>query len=269
MVPTGSDRRELHAAGWASSAPTRRLPALHRALWRLAPKHPLRMRAVFRHCWLINVHMPVQSLAARLPAPLEPEVHHDRAWLSVVIAAMDDMRPCLLPRPLGVSFDQVVYRAVVRHGDTPGVFFLRTDANHRLYAWGGDLLTFFHFHHSAIELGLAGARGHLDVRAPGASVHAVFDHGVDPEALPGSLFGAVARAKPALVDRFHALSVHPRTGRVNRVTVERGGWGVRAVGLPVAELPWLSAHLPGAEVDSAVYAPDIPYVWSRLTPVEG
>ena len=54
-------------------------------------------------------------MARALPPPLEPDVFAGRAWLSVVIAEMQDMRPAAVPRALGITYNQIVYRAVVRH----------------------------------------------------------------------------------------------------------------------------------------------------------
>lgn len=250
----------------ALSADSRALPALHRLLWRWAPKHPVRMTAVFDHCWLLNYRMPPPVLAARLPDGIEPALHGGEAWLSVVVAAMSGMRPVLAPRPFAVRFDQVVYRAVVTHRGEHGVAFLRTDANHRLYAWAGDLLTYFHFHHSPIAIDATDGGATLRVDAPGADIRVALDHGADPERCDGSVFGTVAEAKPWLVDRYHAFHVHPRTGRFGRVTVDRAPWQVRAVGVRDAHLAWLDRALPGSILDSALYAPSIPYVWSAARP---
>jgi uncharacterized protein YqjF (DUF2071 family) len=93
------------------------------------------MRTVFRHCVLANFAIRPDALAARLPAPLRPDVHDGTAFLSIVIAEMERMRPAFLPAALGITYTQVVYRAVVSCRGERGVHFLRSDADHRSWRW--------------------------------------------------------------------------------------------------------------------------------------
>lgn len=108
------------------------------------------MRTVFRNCFLVNFAVEPNALAAQLPGHLRPDVHHDRAFVSVVIAKMERMRPAFLPAALGVTYIQVVYRAIVLCGSERGVCFLRSDADHPLMVLGGNALTFFQFHRADI-----------------------------------------------------------------------------------------------------------------------
>ncbi|TNE87456.1 MAG: hypothetical protein EP330_18505 [Deltaproteobacteria bacterium] len=252
----------------ALSAETRALPAVHDLLWRWAPKHPLPMRAVFDRCWLLTFRVEPDALAARLPPGLEPWIFDDSAWLSIVVARMSDMRPTFLPRWLGVDFDQVVYRAVVTRDGERGVAFLRTEANHRLYAWGGDLLTHFHFHHAPITFTEEAHRMRLSVDQPHpARLHAVFDHEADQTALLAmSPFESVDQLRTELCDLFHAFSTSPGTGRPGRVTVQRSAWNIRLVAPSEVRAPWMTEVLfPGAcAVSHAVYVEDVPYRWTAM-----
>ena len=71
--------------------------------------------------------------------------------MSVVIANMERMRPAFLPQVMGVTYNQVVYRAVVRCGGRRGVAFLRSDADSPFMVAAGNLLTFFRFHKAKIS----------------------------------------------------------------------------------------------------------------------
>jgi uncharacterized protein YqjF (DUF2071 family) len=75
--------------------------------------HPLPMRTVFHHCFLMNFAVRPDVLALRLPDHVRPDVHDGWSYLSIVIAEMERMRPAFLPRALGITCCQVVYRAVV------------------------------------------------------------------------------------------------------------------------------------------------------------
>jgi hypothetical protein len=113
------------------------------------PVHPVAMKTTFRHCFLVNFAVEPGAMRAQLPAHLEPDLHAGRAYLSVVIADMVRMRPVFLPAALGVTYTQVVYRAVVRCGLERGVTFLRSDADNRFMVAAGNALTFFRFHHAS------------------------------------------------------------------------------------------------------------------------
>ena len=82
----------------------------------LVPKHPIPMRTIFRECFLVNFQVDPDVMRRLLPAGIEPDLYGGKAWLSIVIAEMERMRPAFLPALFGITYDQVVYRAVVRHG---------------------------------------------------------------------------------------------------------------------------------------------------------
>jgi uncharacterized protein YqjF (DUF2071 family) len=220
------------------------------------------MQATFRHCWLVSFRIPPSVLAAQLPSGIEPDIHGGWAWLSILIAAMEDMRPAFAPRIFAASFNQVVYRAAVRCNGEPGVYFLRTDADDLLYSWAGDLLTFFHFHHRPISIS---GRWRVAVHAEDAALDFALDH--DAKEFESAAFHSLEAARPFLVERFHAFAPHPRSGRLGRVSVERGTWNLAPVRVVRWRADWMESNLPGAELDNALYAPDIAYLWSRRKPI--
>jgi len=226
------------------------------------------MRAVFDRCWLLTFRVRPDALARRLPAGTEPWCYDGSAWLSVVIARMSDMRPTFLPPLFGVGFDQVVYRAVACRGRERGVVFLRTEANHRLYAWGGDLLTHFHFHHAPIRFEAAPHRTTVEVDQPGrAAFRATFDATDDQQTLLSTTpFASVEELRHQLCDLFHAFSVHPRSGRPGRVTVDRAEWAIRMVKPSRVHAPWMTDELfPDAcTVSHAVVVDHVPYRWTPM-----
>src|SRR6185369_5985810 len=120
------------------------------------------------------------TLAAVLPPPLVPDTYAGQAFLSVVVADMERMRPAFVPAFLGVTYQQVVYRAVVRCGEERGVYFLRSDADNRLMVELGNLLSFFQFHQARIVTAEGGGLHHFDLvgdRRDHADIHATFHLG--------------------------------------------------------------------------------------------
>ena len=77
------------------------------------PKHPVPMKSTFRNCFLVNYLVDPKAMARVLPAPLEADVFDGRAYLCIVIAELYCMRPAFVPWPFGISYNQVLYRALV------------------------------------------------------------------------------------------------------------------------------------------------------------
>ena len=133
--------RTLRAVSWSARLGSRMPYA----------KHLFPMKTTFRHCLLLNYSMEPATLARSLPRGLIPDVVHSpegpRAFVSVVVADLEAMRPGFLPRVLGADFTQVVYRAIVRapNGER-GVYFVRSDANDWLMSAAGSVFSNFHFH---------------------------------------------------------------------------------------------------------------------------
>jgi uncharacterized protein YqjF (DUF2071 family) len=238
----------------------------------IVPKHPLPMKTTFRNCFLVNFAMAPETLAAVLPSPLEPDTYAGQAFLSVVIADMERMRPAFLPAILGVTYQQVVYRAVVRCGQERGVHFLRSDADNRLMVELGNLLSFFRFHQARIVRMNGGALRHFDLVADPrdhADIHATFDfEHVDRTVHAGSVFANADDAQQFLVELYTAFRPGPDPHTVDTVQIKRSAWRVRMVDVPRARFDFMdgSAAFPAGStrLDSAIYVEDLDYYWHTL-----
>jgi uncharacterized protein YqjF (DUF2071 family) len=262
----------LRVADPQASEVAMRASSLGTTLRALVPKHPIGMRTVFRDCVLVNFAIDPAVMRGLLPAPIEPAIHDGAAYLSIVIARMDRMRPVFVPRRLGITYDQVVYRVVVRHRGEPGVFFLRSDANNRLMCLAGNALTFFRFNHADIEYRMDGEILHVDVRPPPdhcADIRASYDLGGTPDTMPRtSRFQNLAQAQRFLVELYTAFGHDPLTGAVSAIGIERGHWDIRVVNDRRAGYRFIdgSARFPAgsARLDSIFYIEQVPYLWHTL-----
>jgi uncharacterized protein YqjF (DUF2071 family) len=238
----------------------------------VAPKHPLPMTTTFRNCFLVNFAMAPETLARVLPPPLEPDTYDGQAFLSVVIADMEQMRPAFLPSLFGVTYQQVVYRAVVRCGDERGVHFLRSDADNRLMVELGNLLSFFRFHRARIVTAKGGGLHHFDLVADSrdyADIHATFDLGHSGRGVTAqSAFRSLDEAQRFLVELYMAFRQGPSPLLVDTVRIKRTPWRVRMVDAPRARFDFMdgSAAFPtgSTRLDSAIYVEDIDYYWHTL-----
>lgn len=234
------------------------------------PKHPVPMTTVFRRCLLLNYALKPEALAAVLPAGVEPDVWHGRAWLSVVAGDLRRMRPAGVPPALGVTYRQIVYRAVVRCGGRRGVYFLRSDADSAIMNVGGNLMSFFRFHRADIawtedDLGL---RVRVGSRDGTADLDLALGSG-DEAGLPrGSAFGDLAEAKGCLVELYTAFHPRAHQGRVDVVRIRREDWRLTLPPVLEARCAYLDGTGPfpagGAALDSVFAVRDLPYHWYRL-----
>lgn len=234
------------------------------------PKHPLPMRTVFRRCFLANFAVDPETMRRAIPTPIEPDLHNGEAYVSVVIAEMERMRPAFLPRAFGVTYTQVVYRAVVRCSGERGVYFLRSDADNRLMCAFGNWLTFFRFHLADANWRDEAGRVLLDIAstAKNADIHATYDVAGATQALPKfSRFGSLNEAKTFLVELYSAFGRDTR-GHTSRVRIDRGAWDVAVVDDSRAEYAFMKSGQPfantEARLDSVFYVRDLPYYWHTL-----
>ena len=251
------------------------MTVLHTAFdWLAArtPKHPIPMQTTFRDCFLVNMAMSPETLAHVLPPPLEPDLFDGRAFLSVVIADMERMRPAFLPRLCGITYQQVVYRAVVRHGPRRGVYFLRSDADNPFMATMGNLLSFFPFHTARILRTKGAGLQHFDLvahPADHADIHATFDVARGTRRVPdGSCFPDMDVAQQFLVELYTAFRPSSDGLRVDSVDIRRGTWNITMVDHDRDRFDFMSGSraFPAGSttIDSVIYVEDIEYYWQTI-----
>jgi uncharacterized protein YqjF (DUF2071 family) len=243
-------------------------PAVLDRLLDLAPKHPVGMTTDYRTVALLNYAVDPDVLRRLIPPPLELDVVHDRGFLTVVCADMVRMRPSPLPRLLGITYDQVVYRVPVRYRGEPGLFFLGSDAAQPLMVAAGAAFSMFRVRLSKTRITDAGDRVSIDVfgTRPGVDLHAYLK--IDPPAtnIPGwSAFGSKAEAQSFLVDRFVAFVPGVGGRPMRRVRVKRGTWDVVLPSTTDVRSDLLddSTDFPAgsAGLDNTFVARGIPYRW--------
>jgi hypothetical protein len=133
----------------------------------------LTMTGRLAECVLLVYRMPKDAVQHLVPAGLELVRRGEWAFWNIVVCRVEAMRLAGLPRGCGVSYLHVAYRLYVQeHGAGPerleGLFFVRSDVNHRWLAAMGNLVSDFRFHHSRIALTSGTNEVELCVRSSGA-----------------------------------------------------------------------------------------------------
>src|SRR5215475_5705426 len=197
---------------------------------RLLPIHPVAMKTTFSTCVLVNFAVSPSALRRMLPTHLEPDLYRDRAYVSIVMARMERMRPAFLPSFCGVTYHQIVYRAVVRCGSERGVTFLRSDADNFPMVAAGNALTFFKFHRARVTWAEATASlkvcvepfGHRD-----AKIDAVYDMSRDIALPESTRFPDLRTAQAFLSELYVAFGGQRPDGRIEIVRIARTPWESR------------------------------------------
>jgi hypothetical protein len=199
-------------------------------------------------CVLLAYSTPVECVRALVPAPLELVTRDGRAFWHVVACRVERMRPAGLPALLGMTYAHVAYRLAVKHGDTEGLFFVRSDVDSACVSLGGNLATDFRFHASPLHLTASGGAFELAVDGEG-------------RAQLSTTPGGPLVDDPLLSYRPVALSV--RQGRVIRARVERDAsrWREHGVRVDAAAFAMLDAH-GTTRLERAAWVEPIDYRWN-------
>ncbi|HTE06517.1 MAG TPA: DUF2071 domain-containing protein [Planctomycetota bacterium] len=113
-------------------------------------RHPIPIRAFFRHSLVLTYAFPEALLAPLLPDGLALDTHEGCGFLAIALVQTQSLRPVGLPAFLGRDFFLSGYRIFSRYrradGRTlRGLRILRSDADSRLMVAAGNLLTHYRY----------------------------------------------------------------------------------------------------------------------------
>lgn len=225
--------------------------------------NPLPMRAWIRRCLLLSYRVPESVAVAFVPPGLELITKGGFAFLNVVLARMEAMRPAGLPAWIGVDYGHVGYRLQVRchtrEGEHEGLYFLRSECDHRLLGFAGNLLTDFRFHPARIE-GLEAGKT-LCVHSLDGGGEVILDPQGAVGLAPGSPFSDLDEASRIL--RYNPLGLAPAgPNRVVLLDIAHGPWSLRSVALAHQRFSFIET-LPGVAFELAFELAPIEYHFQR------
>ena len=239
---------------------------------RFLPVHPVAMRTTFSTCVLVNFAVSPSALRRLLPTHLEPDIYRNQAYVSIVMARMEKMRPACLPRFCGVTYHQIVYRAVVKCGSERGVTFLRSDADSSPMVAAGNALTFFKFHKADVTWAETAASLRVCVEPvghAGANIDATYELSRDNILPQSTRFPDVRTAQEFLSELYVAFGAQRRDGRIEVVRIARNPWESTVVADQGGTYAAMSSgNLFGkdeASLDSIFVVRNLRYLWGSLS----
>jgi len=242
------------------------------------PTFPLPMRTTWQEaiCW--NWAVDPDRLRAIVPSVLEVDVVHDRAWVTVAMSRLDDMRPAYVPAGAGWNFYQVSHRAHVKYVDYKGevrrgCYFVRSYTNSPIMNAIGNSLPEFRFHEFRnAEMTMIRDAGSLvatvDPEGDAGKLVSVLDEAGATPTLPGSsLWRDVDEAFPILVEAYDAYGWEESDRSLYILTIDRGQWEVsmpRVVSVYDGTMQEVLFDEKTARLDSVFTIRGVPYRWKPL-----
>ncbi len=243
------------------------------------PTFPLDMRTTWQEaiCW--NWRVDPARLRERVPDCLDLDLAHGRAWVSVTMSRLDDMRPAYLPPGSGWNFYQISHRAHVLHRDDRGeprrgCYFIRSYTNSPLMNAIANSLPEFKFHEFR-DADMAMIRDGGTIVAsvepkgsdPGKLVSVLDESAAAPQLPPTSAFRDLDEACPFLVEVYDAFGWDAAEAALYILTIERGRWDVvvpRVLSVYDGTLSEGFFDNATAELDSVFVVRGVPYRWKPL-----
>lgn len=237
-------------------------------------RHPIPIRAFFRHSLVLTFAYPEAILRPLLPPGLSLDTYEGSAFLAIALVQTEALRPVGVPRVLGRDFFLSGYRIFSRYRrpdgrELRGLRILRSDADSRLMVWGGNVFTHYRYRHCTVRTQRTPAALAIDITTPDAeadlAVHASVDRAAD---LPpsGSPFPDVKTARRFAGPLPFTFDYEPESHRMVIVEGVRQDWKPMPVWVDVSrctflERPPFDATAP--RLANAFFLERVDYRWKR------
>ncbi len=193
---------------------------------------PVPLTAVGRldPCVLLTYRTPAERVARLLPPGLTLTTRGPWAFWNIVLCRVRAIRLAGAPAALGIDYHHVAYRLMVHAlADNAerlhGLYFVRSDADHRFITALGNRMSDFRFHLSRITLDADDQRVDLTIDGDVASRVTVSDAGAAALTRPtGSCFPTPLDAAEFCCYRPRALAVHGGHAVLTEVRRDPAAW---------------------------------------------
>lgn len=242
-------------------------------MWHQLKRHPLPIQAHFRHSLVLTYALPKAYLEPLLEPGLTLDSYGNFGFLAIAMVQTERLRPVGTPAWLGQDFFLMGYRVFVRFTTAEGrrlrgLRILRSDTDKLRMTLGGNLLTHYHYHRSAVDFTAANGILDISVRTKGRVADLVVRADLSEGAgLPeGSPFSDVIEARQFAGPLPFTFDFERETNSLICIKGVRKKWHPRPVRVEVRQNTFLEQErFRGANpmLANAFYVNDIPYRWER------
>src|SRR5260370_25348191 len=118
-------------------------------------RHPLPVKAFFRHSLVLTYAFPQELLRPLLPPGLVLDTYKDFGFLAIAMVHTENLRPAMVPKILGQNFFLSGYRIFTRLDTASNSIrafrILRSHTAKRLMVISGNLLTQYAYQHCQVS----------------------------------------------------------------------------------------------------------------------
>lgn len=233
-------------------------------------RHPIAVKAHFRHCLTLTYALPPDVLHPLLPPGLELDTYDGHGFLAVALVQTESLRPAILPAALGQNFFLAGYRIFTTF--TPpggrtmrGLRILRSDADRSGMIVGGNLLTHYNYHRCEASIDSSSACIHFSVRTADDLGSLEVTANRSKETLPaGSPFWSVRDARRFAGPLLFTFDYERETDSIIAIRATRTHWQPAPVAVDVRRISFFDQAIFNRctpILAAAFYVHDIDYRW--------
>lgn len=239
----------------------------------LLKRHPIPVKAHFRHSLVLTYAFPQEILQSLIPDGLVLDAYKGYGFLAIALVETKQLRPSFLPAVMGKDFFLSGYRIFTRLAGAAqskrGLRILRSDTNHPWMVRAGNLLTHYNYRLCEAAFEEQGREIRWTIRTPNAEADLVVTAMLSdrPAALPdGSPFTTLAEARRFAGPLPFTFDYEEPTGSIIGIHALRESWNPLPVAVEVRQNTFLE-HEPFRRATpilaNAFHVHDVPYQWQR------
>ena len=239
----------------------------------LLKRHPVAVKAFFRHSLVLTYSLRPEVLEALLPDGLTLDTWRGRGFVAIALVETEGLRPSFLPSAMGRDFFLSGYRIFTRLGDSTGakrgLRILRSDTDSRLMAWAGNRLTHYNYRLCQVAFEECGNAKTWKITTPNAEadLEVTALTGAGRTTLPsGSPFATLAEARRFAGPLPYTFDYEAETRSIIAIHALRQRWDPTPVEVEVRKSTFLEREPFAAGepvLANAFYVSGVPYCWER------
>jgi len=244
------------------------------APWVWLKRHPIPVKARFRHSLVLTYAFPERLLEGLLPPGLVLDTHKGFGFLAIAMVQTEALRPAFLPACFGRDFFLIGYRIFARYSTRSGrtlrgLRILRSDTDNRLMAFFGNRLTHYNYRVAAVSLKEECQRLQIEITTVGArsDLHVAADLTSRPAPLPaGSPFADLHEARLFAGPLPFTFDYETETDSIVMIEGVRTNWKPQPIRVEVFKSTFFDKapfNQATPVLANAFHVEDISYSWQR------
>ena len=237
-------------------------------------RHPLAVKAHFRHSIVLTYALPEETLRPLLPPGLTLDTFQGFGFVAIALVQTNSLRPKFCPSCLGQNFFLSGYRIFARYRTAAGrtlrgLRILRSDTDRKLMAIAGNCLTHYNYRKADVAFHEARERLTVEIKTPNHEADLSVVAHIDTESAPlppGSPFANLREARLFAGPLPFTFDYEPESHSIIMIEGVRQDWKPRPIKVEVLRNTFFE-QAPFNRVKpvlaNAFHVQNINYEWKR------